>query len=48
MTKVSFQFSNWKCGSTSQSGTIAVGPAEWAITNGKFSIITNLDPINKT
>jgi hypothetical protein len=46
ITKVSYQFSNWKCGPTSQSGTIEISQAEWAITNGKFSITTNLDPIN--
>jgi hypothetical protein len=48
ITKVSYQFADWKCGPTSQSGTIEVGPAEWAITNGQFSITTNLDPINNT
>ena len=48
ITKVSYQFSNWACGPTSQSGTITVGPAEWPITNSKFLVTTNLDPINNT
>ena len=48
ITKVSYQFSNWTCGPTSQSGTIEVGPGEWPITNSKFLVTTNLDPINNT
>jgi hypothetical protein len=43
ITKMSYQFSNWTCGPTTNSGTIEAS-SEWPITDGKFSIDENLDP----
>jgi hypothetical protein len=43
ITKMSYQFSEWTCGPTTNSGTIEVG-SEWAITDGIFSVTTSFDP----
>ncbi len=46
ITKMSYQFSEWTCGPTTNSGTIEVG-SEWPITNGEFSATTSFDPESK-
>ena len=45
ITKMSYQFSNWTCGPTTNSGTIeASGGDGTPITDGKFSTSRSLDP----
>jgi hypothetical protein len=43
ITMMSYQFSNWTCGPTTNSGTIGV-THEWPITDGKFSDDETFDP----
>ena len=46
ITKMSYQFSAWTCGPTTNSGTIEIG-SEWPITDGKFAVRTTFDPDGK-
>ena len=43
ITKISYQFAGWKCGSTPYSGE-TVDATGWLISDGKFSVITTFDP----
>jgi len=43
ITRMSYQFDNWKCGPTTNSGTIEIS-SDWVITDGTFSIDNSLDP----
>lgn len=42
ISKLSYQFSNFKCGPASVSGTVEISSSpEWEITDGSFSITSN-------
>ncbi len=43
ITKITYSFSNWKCGPTKMSGSIGIEKG-WPITGAKFTIENTLDP----